>query len=46
MSDISISLGTGLSTPLWLPVNCLELGPSNPWLELCSLTPLGTFACL
>lgn len=45
-SGISISVDTGLSIPLWLPVNCLELSPSSPWLELCSLTPLGTFACL
>lgn len=46
MKGISISLATGLSIPLWWPVNCLELVPSSPWLELCSLTPVGTSACL
>lgn len=46
MNSISISLAHGaLRTPL-AACQLPGAGASSPWLELCSLTPLGTFACL
>lgn len=46
MNSFSISLA---HRALYTPLAAHQLpgaGPSGPWLELCSLTPLGAFACL